>query len=656
MFSLPRLSQWSPCRNQPLSTKQVCVHASFGFLPYIGQSVPISVVYEHLRTELEKKDCGKELPADTIAMFPGSRILKMTTSQFQAAAFPHIFVCGELGTYCQQPGGLRQRMVSFKKDTQHRLCMYQAPERTDFMFQVAAYDSILQTQLFTSISIQLAKMSSDQLEKIKDITVGDLEKVINEREMPVYGSKISELNRNLRFVGEHAEFSQLFKSAERREAKSMIVALGAFQLYITLTPADAKNPLAFVFTVHEPKPFDQEDPDLTNAYIRSSLAASNPTGLAEFFAIYVRELFAKLFGWENPERRGIFGKLKGYRGQNETQGRGTLHMHALLWLLGAPSPVDVYERCCSDPEFRKAMLGFISTIIKGDEKDISLDFAFQPASSPTPTPASLALSVEETSQESVCIDPPSVAPMDTTSVDTSTVSTPLHEQAGFALPDPPEIVSMDISLPSFSDPPEIMIPAENNLLLVDPQLVVDAERRLAYSVPPDPNHPDFREMAARLLILAAQTYQHHSHTDSCYKNGAKECRYRKPAQTFPEATFEESTGVFHVKKSDGMMNNMNYFFTLMIEANTDLQYVASGFIGLCILHYITMYITKFSVGIDNLYILQKAALESIINRPVKTTVTGYSSNQLHARSVYLRFFRLLQGCTQVNKKLYISSF
>ena len=68
-------------------------------------------------------------------------------------------------------------------------------------------------------------------------------------------------------------------------------------------------------------------------------AAENPVALAEFFHIIVNCILQKLFGWDRASKKGIFGIISAYYGMVETQNRGTLHIHLLLWL---PGYVDIY--------------------------------------------------------------------------------------------------------------------------------------------------------------------------------------------------------------------------------------------------------------------------------------------------------------------------
>ncbi len=97
-----------------------------------------------------------------------------------------------------------------------------------------------------------------------------------------------------------------------------------------------------------------------------------------------------------------------------------------------------------------------------------------------------------------------------------------------------------------------------------------------------------------------------------------------------------------------MVNNFNIFLMLLVNSNTDLQFLASGNSGLSIIHYITNYITKNSFGMDSLFILQRAALASTLENPLHTAPNSFNENQAHIRDFFIRFFNSLQKCSQIS--------
>ncbi|KIY65051.1 hypothetical protein CYLTODRAFT_357474 [Cylindrobasidium torrendii FP15055 ss-10] len=77
-------------------------------------------------------------------------------------------------------------------------------------------------------------------------------------------------------------------------------------------------------------------------------------------------LLGTILGTTRPDRRGIFGRVKAYYGVVEAQARGSLHIHILVWLEGAPSPLDLQTRCQQDALFRGRMFTWLESIIKHD--------------------------------------------------------------------------------------------------------------------------------------------------------------------------------------------------------------------------------------------------------------------------------------------------
>ena len=72
--------------------------------------------------------------------------------------------------------------------------------------------------------------------------------------------------------------------------------------------------------------------------------AKDPYAASKFFHFMVNIILEELFGIHGSKRgrevgrtEGIVGEVRGYIGTVEAQGRGMLHLHIILWLLGAPT-------------------------------------------------------------------------------------------------------------------------------------------------------------------------------------------------------------------------------------------------------------------------------------------------------------------------------
>lgn len=82
----------------------------------------------------------------------------------------------------------------------------------------------------------------------------------------------------------------------------------------------------------------------------------------------VKSTLESLYGFTkspsgHPNRvLGIVGTVRAYVGMVESQGRGTLHLHMIMWLEGAPTPAEMQEALKSK-EFRDKVAKFISCTI-----------------------------------------------------------------------------------------------------------------------------------------------------------------------------------------------------------------------------------------------------------------------------------------------------
>ena len=96
------------------------------------------------------------------------------------------------------------------------------------------------------------------------------------------------------------------------------------------------------------------------------LIADNPVAGAQFFKMIV-ELFIKHVLSVGLDRLGLYGKTSGYYGTAEQQGRLTLHMHMLLWIMNALTLQEIHGRIM-DPnsDFQRAMVEYLESVHIGE--------------------------------------------------------------------------------------------------------------------------------------------------------------------------------------------------------------------------------------------------------------------------------------------------
>ena len=155
----------------------------------------------------------------------------------------------------------------------------------------------------------------------------------------------------------------------RSKVWSNIVAFNPPSLWITINPSD-QDPIAQVFAGAE---IDLDDFIATagpEANERARNIASDPFASARFFHFMIATLLDVVFGIKKTRagiirRPGAFGTIQSYIGTVEAQGRGTLHLHMLVWVKGGP-PASVMRAALKHERFRTRVSNYINTAIRAD--------------------------------------------------------------------------------------------------------------------------------------------------------------------------------------------------------------------------------------------------------------------------------------------------
>lgn len=111
---------------------------------------------------------------------------------------------------------------------------------------------------------------------------------------------------------------------------------------------------------------------------RSFIIANDPYAAAKFFHFVIRAILEELLGIQVDERRhitrqlGIFGTVEAYVGTVEAQGRGTLHLHMIVWLQGGPTAHEMKEKLISS-EFQATVAAYIASNIRAHHDDVTAE-------------------------------------------------------------------------------------------------------------------------------------------------------------------------------------------------------------------------------------------------------------------------------------------
>jgi hypothetical protein len=169
---------------------------------------------------------------------------------------------------------------------------------------------------------------------------------------------IQRLQRNIVTIGMQVPESFSQKLKRRSEIKGLIVRDGMPAYWLTINPSDLRNPLVLVLAGVE---YSANAVPTATAAIRQATATSNPISVAQFFHHTCKGIFDGLLG-SNTGRIGILGQVANHFGVVETNGRGMLHLHALVWLAGNIEFSTLRNRILRDKPFTSRMIRYLESL------------------------------------------------------------------------------------------------------------------------------------------------------------------------------------------------------------------------------------------------------------------------------------------------------
>ncbi|EXK76606.1 hypothetical protein FOQG_18659 [Fusarium oxysporum f. sp. raphani 54005] len=175
---------------------------------------------------------------------------------------------------------------------------------------------------------------------------------------------ISFLLRELSIFGHAQPLSNESRLLMRRKIQALDIWTGTPVIWITISPNDINNPVKMRLSIHRLHEYDTAKEllaDLRGRYDRIALSTMDPVSSAIFFHREVSLFFEK---YVRTGQESVFGKISHYYATVETNERGSLHLHGLLWLAGnmqLPSLIDDM----ADPaeaEYRTRVVQYIDSV------------------------------------------------------------------------------------------------------------------------------------------------------------------------------------------------------------------------------------------------------------------------------------------------------
>jgi hypothetical protein len=178
---------------------------------------------------------------------------------------------------------------------------------------------------------------------------------------------VESLMRECRWVTGSLVGSQQSRLNSRNDLRAYITAFGRPGIWGTLNPSDADSNLILKLGNYTIDLDDIFRHPLPTRHQRKVFLARHPVAAARFFRKVMELALSILIGSDKQGRKkGLFGHCKAHYATIESQGRGSLHAHFLLWLDEQPLQEDILEALQQDEEFKALFTEYLDAIISHD--------------------------------------------------------------------------------------------------------------------------------------------------------------------------------------------------------------------------------------------------------------------------------------------------
>jgi len=343
---------------------------------------------------------------------------------------------------------------------------------------------------------------------------------------PILGKILSKV----KIVGGSVPGSAHSRGRMLHDINSMMHTLGPPVLFVTINPNDFTSAHIMHWSTGLGS-VDEQVPEFIRALDCMRIVAENPQHALRYFEETSQQFEDIVLGAKRPGRKGVFGALAGFYGVPETQGRGTLHIHYVVWILGSGTSDGILHRCKEDEDFKTRFENYCDSIMTSSFRaasDVSEDEALH---AEVPTAVNAESGEINSSSDGGPVSVQSVVEVAATVVEEAPVA-------------------QDKSLRVTSHrPPNLQVPF-NSSTAVDfkNDLLTDAE------------------------LVAKECNMHKpKHTFTCFKGGRSTCRFGFPKLHVPATVFDLNLGGTETKRNHSFLNTFNPLIASSLRCNHDVK-------------------------------------------------------------------------------------
>lgn len=282
-------------------------------------------------------------------------------------SFPWLFPYGKGGFEVN-----RTSKVSYDAHARWAIRYHDKRFCLDFHFIFQVFGVLQKRSLCAAASLQVSKSTFLQYEaQIRRLSSSDFEIAAEEEKNrhPFSNRVMQSMRRTFSSVRANVMGTDESRTKIRSYIWGMCIKKNPPSIWLTINPADTQDPVAQVLSGQD---IDLDHFIAQDYSLVDSTVTNDPYASASFFHLMINAILQHLLGITGQNKTkscqietGILGDINGYIGTVEAQGRGTLHLHMILWLKGSPTLTRMKELLL-DEDFRAKMCSFIQANVRAD--------------------------------------------------------------------------------------------------------------------------------------------------------------------------------------------------------------------------------------------------------------------------------------------------
>ncbi|CAF5000979.1 unnamed protein product [Rotaria sp. Silwood1] len=333
-----------------------------GVLDVNGSSVSSDEITNYLLHKIKNDGTEEQMDTENVYLIPHSSkpVNEYFNPKLLVGLYPTLFCYGRGAPEDQS----RPVKVNLREHIRYLLSYNDRRFETNhgFIFVVfnllQRHDACFHAQLIATKPYFRASADEIQSLKSKDIEMA-LDNISKKTYSSESNSALNKLLHHIKTIGGRVMGSAYSRTALRTRIHALIYNQGLPSIFLILNPADIHSPVALYFAGVKLDLDNIQLAQLMTTYKRAEIIASHPVATAKFFHLLISNILNTMLSG------GVLGPIKAYFGTVESQGRGSLHLHLLIWLDHEMKPADMKEKI-QNADFREKLKAYLEDIIKED--------------------------------------------------------------------------------------------------------------------------------------------------------------------------------------------------------------------------------------------------------------------------------------------------